>query len=67
MAFVRFTRPDGSPVTVNSAEIKSFAPVPTEGPLMGPLTEGTRLVFNNNTHQDVKELQAEVEALLAGA
>lgn len=65
MAFVRFTRPDGSPVTVNAAEIKSFAPVPTEGPLTGPLTEGTRLVFNNNTHQDVKELQAEAEALLA--
>jgi hypothetical protein len=67
MAFVHFTRPDGSPVAVNTAEVKSFAPVPASGPLVGPSLTGTRIVFNNGTHQDVLELQAEVEAKLAGA
>jgi hypothetical protein len=61
MAFVQFTRPDGSPVTVNTVEVLRFAPVPTEGPLMGPLTEGTRIEFLNGRHQDVRELQQVVE------
>jgi hypothetical protein len=66
MAFVQFTRPDGSAVGINSAEIKSFAPVPTEGPLMGPSAVGTRIMFNNGTHQDVLELQDQVALKLSG-
>jgi hypothetical protein len=60
MAFVQFTRPDGSAVNVNSEEVLRFSPVPTAGPLMGPLTEGTRIEFKNGRHQDVRELQAVV-------
>jgi hypothetical protein len=56
MGIATFTRPDGTSVGVNPAEVVSFAPVPKEGPLMGPLSEGTRIVFRNQTHQDVKEL-----------
>jgi hypothetical protein len=61
MAFVQFTRPDGSPVSVSTDEVLKFAPVPTSGPLMGPLTEGTRIEFKNGKHQDVRELQQMVE------
>ena len=60
MAFVQFTRADDSPVAVNSAEVITFAPVPADGPLAGPLTKGTRINFRNGTHQDVKELVAQV-------
>ncbi|MGZ8360346.1 MAG: hypothetical protein ACXWUX_07475 [Allosphingosinicella sp.] len=61
MAFVQFTRPDGTPVSVSVEEVLRFAPVPTSGPLMGPLTEGTRIEFRNGKHQDVRELQQAVE------
>ena len=61
MTFVQFTRPDGSPVSVSTEEVLKFAPVPTSGPLMGPLTEGTRIEFKNGKHQDVCELQQIVE------
>jgi hypothetical protein len=56
MSLVILTRPDGSPIAINPDEIVHLAPVPTSGPLMGPLTAGTRIVFRNQTHQDVKEL-----------
>jgi hypothetical protein len=56
MSFVMFTRPDDSPVAINPDEVVHLAPVPTDGPLMGPLTKGTRIVFRNQSHQDVKEL-----------
>src|SRR5580692_8870116 len=56
MSFVRLTRPDGSPVAINPDEIVHAAPVPATGPLMGPLSTGTRIVFRNQSHQDVKEL-----------
>ena len=57
MAFVQFTRPDGSPVVVNSDQIIKLTPVPSpDSPDGGPLKEGTRIYFHNNTHQDVKEL-----------
>jgi hypothetical protein len=62
-----FTRPDDTPVGVYSSKVVSFAPVPTSGPTMGPLREGTRIVFENRTHQDVKELVAEVERRLNGS
>jgi hypothetical protein len=67
MAFVTFTRPDDSPVSLNTVEILSFAPVPTDGPLMGPLKVGTRIAFKNGKHQDVKELVAAVEKKLNAA
>ena len=56
MSLVLLTRPDGSPVAINPDEIVHLSPVPTTGPLMGPLTIGTRIVFRNQSHQDVKEL-----------
>ena len=58
MAFVQFTRPDGSSVAVNSQEVVTCIPVPGDGPL--PAGEGTRINFRNGTHQDVKEKLAEV-------
>lgn len=67
MAFVTFTRPDGSPGSINTGEVLSLAPVPTEGPLMGPLTTGTRVTFKNGKHQDVKELLDVVERKLNAA
>jgi hypothetical protein len=67
MAFVSFTRPDDSPVSINTVEVLSFAPVPTEGPLMGPLKAGTRIAFKNGKHQDVKELVEAVERKLNAA
>jgi hypothetical protein len=60
MSMVQLTRPDGSPVAINPDEIVNLAPVPTNGPLMGPLTIGTRIVFRNQSHQDVTELLAVV-------
>lgn len=67
MAFVSFTRPDDTPVSINTGEVLSFAPVPTEGPLTGPLKVGTRIAFKNGKHQDVKELVAAVEKKLNAA
>ncbi len=60
MSFVRLTRPDGSPVAINPDEVVHVAPVPASGPLMGPLSKGTRIVFRNQSHQDVRELLDEV-------
>lgn len=57
MAMVIFTRPDGAPVAVNSEEVVKVTPVPPkDSPIAGPLETGTRIVFKNKTHQDVKEL-----------
>lgn len=67
MAFVQFTRADGLPVSISRDEVLRFAPVPTDGPLMGPLTEGTRIEFKNGAHQDVRELQQVVEDRLNSA
>ncbi|KQZ03630.1 hypothetical protein ASD21_20320 [Caulobacter sp. Root1455] len=67
MAFVTFTRPDDAPVSISTVEVLSFAPVPTEGPLMGPLKVGTRIAFKNGKHQDVKELVEAVEKKLNAA
>ena len=65
MPFVEFTRPDGTPVSVNVDMVNKFAPVPSQGPTMGPLTEGTRLYFTNGEHQDVRELQEEAQRRLS--
>jgi len=68
MAFAMFTRPDGTPVGIDTTSVISFAPVPPlSSPLAGPLAEGTRIVFNNKTHQDVKELVDEVARRLKAA
>ena len=67
MAFVTFTRPDDSPVSLNTVEILSLGPVPTDGPLMGPLKVGTRIAFKNGKHQDVTELVEAVEKKLNAA
>jgi hypothetical protein len=56
MSLAMFTRPDDSPVGVNSDEVVTFYPVPPDGPTAGPLKQGTRIVFKNGAHQDVKEL-----------
>ncbi len=62
MTFVMLTRPDNTPVAINPDEVVHLAPVPESGPLMGPLSKGTRIVFRNQSHQDVKELLEEVVA-----
>jgi hypothetical protein len=62
MSFVRLTRPDGSPVAINPDEVVHVAPVPASGPLMGPLSTGARIVFRNQSHQDVRELLDDVIA-----
>ncbi|MGH6835336.1 MAG: hypothetical protein ACREC9_07260 [Methylocella sp.] len=67
MSFARLTRPDGSPVAINPDEVVHLAPVPASGPLMGPLSTGTRIVFRNQTHQDVRELLDEVISLIDAA
>ncbi len=56
MAFIDLTRPDGSPVVVNTDEILMLTPAPRpEGASGGPLDGGTRIDFINKTYQDVKE------------
>jgi hypothetical protein len=67
MAFVTFTRPDDTPASINTGEVLSFAPVPTDGPLAGPLSVGTRIAFKNGRHQDVKEPVEAVERKLNAA
>jgi hypothetical protein len=67
MSFVRLTRPDGSPVAINPDEVVHLAPVPASGPLMGPLSTGTRIVFKNQSHQDARELLDEVIARIDAA
>jgi hypothetical protein len=56
MTFIKLTRPDDSPIAVNTVEIVHMAPVPAAGPLAGPLTVGTRIVFRDKSSQDVKEV-----------
>ena len=65
MPFVKLTRPNGTPVYVQSSAVIKFAPVPEDGPTAGPLKTGTRLELANKEHQDVKELHEEVNRLLA--
>ena len=67
MSLAMFTRPDGSPVAINSDEVLTFSPVPPDGPLAGPLTQGTRIEFKNGRHQDVKELVDEVARKLGAS
>jgi hypothetical protein len=68
MALVTFTRPDDTKVSIESEEVLRVAPVPPkDSALGGPLDRGTRIVFKNNAHQDVKELPEEVTQKLNAA
>lgn len=67
MGIIQLTRADDSPVVVMVGEIVSFAPVPTDGPMAGPLKKGTRIVFRNQTHQDVKEELETVASMVSAA
>jgi hypothetical protein len=53
MAFVQFTQPDDQPIVINTDRIVTAAPAPPDG-------QGTRVTFTNDSHQDVKELIADV-------
>jgi hypothetical protein len=53
MAFVQFTQSDNQPVVINTERVVTAAPVP-------PDRQGTRITFTNGSHQDVKELIADV-------
>jgi uncharacterized protein YlzI (FlbEa/FlbD family) len=53
MAFVQFTQTDDQPVVINTQKIVTAAPVPPDG-------QGTRITLTNGSHQDVKELIADV-------
>lgn len=67
MHYVTFTRPGGSRIEINAADIVSFSAVPTSGPLVGPSLTGTRLDYGGGAYQDVLETVPEVERLLAAA
>ena len=53
VAFVQFTQPDDQPIVINTERIIAAAPAPPDG-------QGTRITFTNGSHQDVKELVADV-------
>lgn len=55
MAYVRFTRPDDTPIYLSAGDVLHFGPVPTSGPNAGDLKTGTRIIFKNGAMQDVKE------------
>ena len=61
MAFITVTRPDGSQIALNTADILSVvnAPPPSS-PLAGPPGARTRITFSNQTHQDVIETADQV-------
>ena len=52
-AFVQFTQADDQPIVINTERIITAAPAPPDG-------QGTRVTFTNDSHQDVKELIADV-------
>jgi len=53
MAFVQFTQADDQPIVINTDRIVTAAPAPPDG-------QGTRITFTNGSHQDLKELIADV-------
>lgn len=59
MSFVTLARPDDTLIAVNPDHVLHCEP--------GPRATGTRLVFGNQTYQDVRDpLPAVVEALNSG-
>ncbi|MGQ0445655.1 MAG: hypothetical protein ACT4O2_11170 [Beijerinckiaceae bacterium] len=67
MSFLRSACPDGSPIAINPDKIVHAAPVPAGGALMELLSTGTRIVFKNQSHQDVRVLLDEVIARIDAA
>lgn len=57
MAFIQFTQLDDQLVVLNTQRIVTAAPLPPDG-------QGTRITFTNGSHQDIKELIAEVQRQL---
>ncbi len=57
MAFIPFTQMDDQLVVLNTQRIVTAAPLPPDG-------QGTRITFTNGSHQDIKELIAEVQRQL---
>jgi hypothetical protein len=65
MQFVTVTRPDGSRIAINAANILSVVDAPpADSPAAGPPGARTRITFSNQTHQDVRETVEEVLELL---
>jgi hypothetical protein len=56
MNFITVTRPDGSKIVINVANILSIVEAPPQSsPMAGPVGANTRIVYSNKTHQDVIE------------
>ncbi len=66
MAMKQFTRPDGSPIMINTSDIESYSAVRSDpnAPDAGPSTTGTRLVFGGGRHQDVLETPEQVAKII---
>jgi hypothetical protein len=68
MAFITVTRPDGSQIALNTADILSVIDAPPQSsPLAGPPGARTRINFSNQNHQDVTEPAQQVLDLIKGA
>jgi hypothetical protein len=52
MAFMQFTQLDDQPIVMNTERIITAAPLPPDG-------QGTRIIFTNGSHQDIKEFIAD--------
>ena len=68
MAFITVTRPDGSRIALNTADILSVVDAPPQNsPLAGPPGARTRINFSNQSHQDVTETADQVLDLIKEA
>lgn len=66
MHFITVTRPDGSRIAINAANILSVVEAPpADSPVAGPPGARTRINFSNQTHQDVRETVEQVLALVS--
>ena len=66
MFFITLTRPDGSRIVLNTANILSIvAAAPPDSPLAGPPGAQTRITFSNQIHQDVRQTIDEVLELVS--
>jgi hypothetical protein len=68
MHFITVTRPDGSKIALNTANILSVVDAPPpDSPVAGPPGARTRITFSNQTHQDVTETVQEILELISKA
>lgn len=68
MQFITVTRPDGSRIAINAANILSVVDAPPpDSPLAGPPGARARITFSNQTHQDVRETVERVLELVEQA